>query len=65
MHENPVVIVTGASRGLGASVAHWLALHAPRDFSGDFLGYDDTRISKPSRLVLGEYSVSPHSRGIR
>ncbi len=38
----------------GRSIA-WLALHAPRDFSGDFLDYDDPRISKPSRVVLGEY----------
>ena len=31
----------------------WLALYAPRDFSGRFLDYDDPRISQPAREVLG------------
>ena len=31
----------------------WLALHAPREFSGRFLDYDDPRISRPARDVFG------------
>jgi NAD(P)-dependent dehydrogenase (short-subunit alcohol dehydrogenase family) len=36
----------------GRSLA-WLALHAPREFSGQFLDYDDPRISRPALAVLG------------
>ncbi len=32
----------------------WLALHAPVAFSGQFLDYDDPRISRPSIEILGE-----------
>ena len=32
----------------------WLALHAPPEFSGQFLDYDDPRISRPARDILGE-----------
>jgi NAD(P)-dependent dehydrogenase (short-subunit alcohol dehydrogenase family) len=32
----------------------WLALYAPREFSGRFLDYDDDRISKPALEVFGE-----------
>ena len=32
----------------------WLALFAPPDFSGDFLDYDDPRISRPALEVFGE-----------
>jgi NAD(P)-dependent dehydrogenase (short-subunit alcohol dehydrogenase family) len=32
----------------------WLALHAPREFSGKFLNYDDPRISSPAVEVFGE-----------
>ena len=32
----------------------WLALHAPREFTGSFMSYDDPVISRPSRLVFGE-----------
>jgi NAD(P)-dependent dehydrogenase (short-subunit alcohol dehydrogenase family) len=31
----------------------WLALYAPREFSGRFLDYDDPRISRPARDVFG------------
>ena len=31
----------------------WLALYAPRDFSGQFLDYDDPRISRPAVDVFG------------
>ena len=31
----------------------WLALHAPPEFSGQFLDYDDPRISRPARDVFG------------
>ena len=31
----------------------WLALYAPRELSGRFLDYDDPRISRPAREVLG------------
>jgi len=54
MTTEPVVIVTGASRGLGAAVARWLALHAPPEFSGQFLDYDDPRINRPGVQVLGD-----------
>ena len=32
----------------------WLALFAPPDFSGNFLDYDDPRISRPAIEVFGE-----------
>jgi NAD(P)-dependent dehydrogenase (short-subunit alcohol dehydrogenase family) len=32
----------------------WLALYAPREFSGKFLDYDDPRISGPAVEVFGE-----------
>ena len=32
----------------------WLALHAPRQFSGQFLDYDDPRISAKALAVFGE-----------
>ena len=32
----------------------WLALHAPRHFNGQFLDYDDPRISRPAKEVFGE-----------
>jgi NAD(P)-dependent dehydrogenase (short-subunit alcohol dehydrogenase family) len=32
----------------------WLALHAPKEFSGKFLDYDDPRISGPALEVFGE-----------
>ena len=32
----------------------WLALHAPKDFSGEFVSYDDPVISRSSRDVFGE-----------
>ena len=32
----------------------WLALHAPREFSGQFLDYDDPRISRPALDVFWE-----------
>ena len=31
----------------------WLALHAPRGFSGEFLDYDDPRICRPALEVFG------------
>jgi NAD(P)-dependent dehydrogenase (short-subunit alcohol dehydrogenase family) len=33
----------------------WLSLHAPSDWSGDFLNYDDTQIMGPSIAVFGEH----------
>jgi NAD(P)-dependent dehydrogenase (short-subunit alcohol dehydrogenase family) len=35
----------------------WLALYAPREFSGKFLDYDDPRISRPALKVFGETLV--------
>ena len=32
----------------------WLALYAPREFSGKFLDYDDPSISGPALEVFGE-----------
>ena len=32
----------------------WLALYAPREFSGRFLDYDDPRIQGPALAVFGE-----------
>ena len=32
----------------------WLALHAPSEFSGQFLDYDDPRISRPAAQVFGD-----------
>lgn len=37
----------------GRSLA-WLALYGPREFSGQFLDYDDPRISQPALEVFGE-----------
>lgn len=37
----------------GRSIA-WLALYAPRDFSGGFLDYDDPRISRPALEIFGD-----------
>lgn len=37
-----------------ARSAAWLALHAPADWSGEFLQYDDERIVGPARELLGE-----------
>jgi len=98
MTQSPVVIVSGASRGVGAATARWLAstgaavtlisrsegalddivkevqrlrgeleapevpgrslawlaLHGPREFSGQFLDYDDPRISGPALDFFGE-----------
>ena len=34
----------------------WLALHAPREFSSQFLDYDDPRIRRPAEEVFGEFS---------
>ena len=33
----------------------WLSLHAPRDWSGQFLNYDDPRIIGPSIAFFGEH----------
>ena len=32
----------------------WLALHGPREFSGQFLDYDDPRICRPAQDVFGD-----------
>ena len=32
----------------------WLALYAPREFSGQFLDYDDPRINRPAVQVFGD-----------
>ena len=32
----------------------WLSIHAPRQFSGQFLDYDDPRISRPAVETFGE-----------
>ena len=37
----------------GRSIA-WLSLHAPRNWSGDFLNYDDPQIMEPSVALFGE-----------
>ena len=37
----------------GRSIA-WLALHGPAEFSGQFLDYDDPRISPPALELFGE-----------
>ena len=36
----------------GRSIA-WLALHAPRELSGQFLNYDDPPISQPALAFFG------------
>lgn len=33
----------------------WLALYAPREWSGEFLDYDDPRIAEPAAEVFGEF----------
>ena len=42
----------------GRSIA-WMALHGPREFSGQFLDYDDPRICRPAQEVFGESQVQP------
>ena len=37
-----------------ARAISWLALSAPREFSGQFLDYDDPRISRPAAQVFGD-----------
>jgi NAD(P)-dependent dehydrogenase (short-subunit alcohol dehydrogenase family) len=37
----------------------WLSLHAPGDWSGQFLNYDDPQIMEPSIAVFGEHLVAP------
>ena len=37
----------------GRAIA-WLALHGPPEFSGQFLDYDDPRISRPALKLFGE-----------
>ena len=32
----------------------WLSLKAPMEWTGEFLDYDDARISGPSRALFGE-----------
>jgi NAD(P)-dependent dehydrogenase (short-subunit alcohol dehydrogenase family) len=32
----------------------WLALHAPREWSGDFMSYDDPQVSEPALATFGE-----------
>ena len=32
----------------------WLALHAPHDWSGDFMSYDDQQIAEPALATFGE-----------
>ena len=39
----------------------WLALHAPREWSGAFMSYDDPQIAEPAFAAFGErYLVSVH-----
>ena len=54
MTHSPVVIITGASRGLGAATARWLALKGPSELSGQFLDYDDPRISRAALAFFGK-----------
>ncbi len=58
MTNQPVIIVTGASQGLGAAIA-WLTLHAPVAFNGKFFDYDDPRISRLSVEAFGERLDQP------
>lgn len=37
----------------GRAIA-WLALHDPPEFSGQFLDYNDPRISRPALELFGE-----------
>lgn len=37
-----------------ARAAAWLALHAPREWSGEYVEYDDPRISEPAKAVFGD-----------
>jgi NAD(P)-dependent dehydrogenase (short-subunit alcohol dehydrogenase family) len=39
-----------------ARVIAWLALHAPRAYSGEFVSYDDARIRRPAEDFFGEVS---------
>jgi hypothetical protein len=47
-----------ASPCTGAPIA-WLALYAPKEFSGSFMSYDDPLISRPWRLVCRERIAIP------
>jgi len=42
-----------AAPAVPARVIAWLALHAPREFSGKFLDYDDPQIRRASRNAFG------------
>lgn len=37
-----------------ARAAAWLSLYAPRRWSGEFMEYDDPRISDPARTIFGD-----------
>ncbi len=54
MTNQPVIIVTGAARGLGVAIG-WLALNAPAAFNGKLFDYDDPRISRLSVEAFGEH----------
>lgn len=36
----------------------WLALYAPSDWSGEFIEYDDPRVTEPAETVFGRVDVS-------
>ena len=55
MSDERVVIVTGASGGIGA----WLTLHAPREWSGVFMDYDDRRVAGPAAKLSGNQQRAP------
>jgi len=46
----------------GRSIA-WLALHAPSQWSGEFLNYDDAKVDGPARKALGEELNVPAKTG--
>jgi hypothetical protein len=40
---------------LPARAVAYLALHAPRSWSGQFLDYDDERITQPAQALFGQH----------
>jgi hypothetical protein len=37
----------------------WLSLHAPQDWNGKFLNYDNPQIMEPSIALLGKHLEAP------